>query len=338
MMYNADIWFALNIGGLTCALNLPVQQQGSITGLICTDAIRKGEMQPGITYNSPSGVTLIVPYVGGTGAAHSGQTVNSTGVSTGFTATLPAGNFATGSGNLTYEITGMGATGTATFALNIGGRSCSLDLEVKSCSAKINATDTKTFLCYNLGAYNTRASSSAPSWEVSGGYWQWGRKAEAAPGPVGSSAGQANSGQPNTWTPEGSPWNTTLAGNGAWLDASKEPEDPCPAGFRVPSKTQWDGVINNNTRTNAGSGSWTSSATNYDSGKNFGSDLCLPAMGFRSSGNGSLSGRGFEGMYWSSTESGTSNGIRLNFLGGTGILTGIFTRTYGLSIRCIAVE
>ena len=319
--------FALNIGGQSCTLNLPVQVPFSIS---CTDAIRKGEMQPGISYNSPSGVTLIVPYVGGTGAAHAGQTVTSTGVSTGFTATLSAGNFATGSGILTYEITGMGATGTATFALDIGGSSCSLDLEVKSCSAKINATDTKAFLCYNLGAYNTSASSSAPSWEVNGGYWRWGALAEAAAGPTGPGATEANSGAIDNWS------SLPVGGNGAWVNASKTADDPCPAGFRVPSKTQWDGVINNNTRTNAGSGSWNGSATNYDSGKNFGSDLCLPATGSRSSANGTLSDRGFLGYYWSSTESGTSNAFQIVFSGGTTAITSIFSRTSGVAIRCIA--
>lgn len=56
--------------------------------------------------------------------------MTSTGV-TGLTATLSAGIFFSGSGNLTYTITGTPASsGTANFALTIGGQSCSLSLNV----------------------------------------------------------------------------------------------------------------------------------------------------------------------------------------------------------------
>jgi hypothetical protein len=46
---------------------------------------------------------------------------------TGLTATLSAGTFANGSGSLNYTITGTpSASGTANFALNIGGQNCTL--------------------------------------------------------------------------------------------------------------------------------------------------------------------------------------------------------------------
>jgi uncharacterized protein (TIGR02145 family) len=67
-----------------------------------------------------------VPYTGGNGGVHNGQTVISTGV-TGLTATLTPGTFANGASNLTYTITGTPASiGTASFALNIGGQACTL--------------------------------------------------------------------------------------------------------------------------------------------------------------------------------------------------------------------
>ena len=300
----------------------------------CTDAIRKGEMQPGITYNAPSGVTVIIPYTGGNGQAYSGRTVMSTGNSTGFTATLSAGTFATGSGSLTYEITGSGEAGTATFALNIGGKTCTLDLEVKSCTANIAPSTPKTFLCYNLGAYNTRASSAAPSWEVNGGYWRWGIKAEVAAGPTSSDASGANSG-PITG------WNLLPTGaNNAWLEGQRGPEDPCPAGFRVPSKAEWLGVRDNNTESNVG-GTWSSSATNYTTGKNFGS-LFLPAAGERDgydSDNGVLLDRGLRGFYWSSYQFSTNAGGALVFESGSGAVnTFDATRRSGFSVRCIIAE
>jgi uncharacterized protein (TIGR02145 family) len=75
-------------------------------------------------------VVSTIPYTGGNEGAHSGQTVTSTGV-TGLTATLAAGNFANGNGSLTYDISGTPSTsGTATFEINIGGKSCSINLTV----------------------------------------------------------------------------------------------------------------------------------------------------------------------------------------------------------------
>jgi hypothetical protein len=31
-----------------------------------------------------------------------------------------------------------------------------------------------------------------PGWEINGGYWQWGRKVQAAPGPVGFNETNSN--------------------------------------------------------------------------------------------------------------------------------------------------
>jgi len=75
---------------------------------------------------SASGVSSVISYTGGNGGSHSGQTVNSTGVS-GLTATLTAGNFVNGNGTLNYVISGTPtSSGTARFAINIGGQTCEL--------------------------------------------------------------------------------------------------------------------------------------------------------------------------------------------------------------------
>jgi uncharacterized protein (TIGR02145 family) len=106
-------------------------------------------------------------------------------------------------------------------------------------------------------------------------------------------------------------WNTTDAANGSWADGSKTGNDPCPTGYRVPTKAQWDGVVANNTKTNVGS--FSNSATNYGAGKKFGDQLMLPAAGYRDSGDGALVNRGSSGNYWSSTESGSSSAWYLYF-------------------------
>jgi uncharacterized protein (TIGR02145 family) len=283
-------------------------------------------------------VSASVPYTGGNGGVHTGQTVTSTGV-TGLTATVAAGSFASGAGNLTYTITGTPATaGTASFALSIGGQTCSLDVTVLTvstgCKAKIDATTYRDFMCYNLGAANTSADPFTPGWEINGGYWQWGRIAQAAPGPTGSGTGQANDGAI-------SGWNSTDAADGSWADGSKTANDPCPTGFRVPTKAHWDGVVANNTRTNVGT--FSDNATNYGAGKKFGDNLMLPAAGYRYYGDGSLGNRGYYGYYWSSTEYGLDDAWSL-YLYSTGTDTGNAyyyssfdgSRSSGFSVRCIA--
>ncbi|MGR3853780.1 beta strand repeat-containing protein [Chryseobacterium indologenes] len=113
--WNSSEWVS------TCAATPP--SAGSITGITCTSASNSGALNPGI---AASGVSSVIPYTGGNGGSHGGQTVASTGV-TGLTATLAAGSFVNGNGNLTYTISGTpSASGNANFAINIGGRTCTL--------------------------------------------------------------------------------------------------------------------------------------------------------------------------------------------------------------------
>ena len=102
---------------------------GSITALNCSLAINNGQLTSGSQAN---GINSSVPYTGGNGGDHNGQTVSSTGV-LGLTATLTAGTFVNGSGSLIYTITGTpSSSGTASFALNIGGQSCTITRTVNT--------------------------------------------------------------------------------------------------------------------------------------------------------------------------------------------------------------
>jgi len=325
MLYNTSTrCLEVNVGTTTTAEWARINcLPGSISNLNCAGATVTGSL---LLDQAASGVSVSVPYTSGNGGAHDGQVVSSTGV-TDLTATLSPGGFAEGSGSITYVITGTPASGgTASFALNIRGQTCTLDVTVSSapvCRAKVNATDFKNFMCYNLGAANTSVDPFTPSWEINGDYWQWGTKIRAAEGPTAT--------DPKDGAVNG--WSTTVASNGSWADGSKTANDPCPAGYRVPTKAQWDGVVANNTKTNVGS--FSNSATNYGAGKKFGDQLMLPAAGSRINFNGALSGRGGYGYYWGSTEGSSGNAWNLYFIS-SNAFTYYYYRAYGLSVRCVA--
>jgi len=312
--------FSLSSGGFSCSVPFSVVA-GSISALDCAGSTTTGTLTSG---QAASGVSASVPYTGGNGGFHSGQTVTSTGV-TGLTATLSAGGLNSGAGTLTYTVSGTPSSdGTASFALSIGGQTCTLNMTVASppvCRAKVNATDYRNFMCYNLGAASTSVDPFTPTWEINGGYWQWGRSAEAAAGPTAT--------DPKDGAVSG--WNTTNAANGSWADGTKTVNDPCPAGYRVPTKAQWDGVVDNNTLTTVGTFNY--SETNYGAGLRFGDQLMLPAVGYRDFYDGTLYDRGSNGLYWSSTEIESQGAWHLIF--SSNASTYDLVRTTGYSIRCI---
>lgn len=139
MIYNTDLncmqyWNTVSWSG-DCN-NTPEPGEGTVTVLDCTNASHNGTLTVGIP---ASGVNSVIAYTGGNGGTHNGQTVASTGVA-GLAATLSAGSFANGNGNLTYTITGtpLGA-GTASFAINIGGQTCTLSRIVNVLSPSVGS-------------------------------------------------------------------------------------------------------------------------------------------------------------------------------------------------------
>ena len=116
----------MDIGGQTATLERTVVS-GSVSTLANIAPTNFGSLVDGV---AASVVSSTIPYTGGNGGSHSGQIVSSTGVS-GLTATLSAGNFASGNGTLSYAISGTpSGNGTASFDLNIGGQTYTLDRTV----------------------------------------------------------------------------------------------------------------------------------------------------------------------------------------------------------------
>ena len=193
------------------------------------------------------------------------------------------------------------------------------------CGAMISATEWRDFMCHNLGA-DVSADPFIPGWKLHGSYYKWGTKLAVAPAPTGSAAGYASDGIIIGWnsllTPRAGSWGKIKTAN-----------DPCPQGFRIPTKEEWEAVFVNNTIESVGTWAWMNDNTNYSSGKMIGTGLFLPAAGQRIDINGSLRYRGLLGYYQSSDESDTTNYVLSVTNAGYGV--GTQPKKAGFSVRCI---
>lgn len=173
----------------------------------------------------------------------------------------------------------------------------------------------------NLGA--SRVATSSTDTEAYGDLYQWGRLADGhqsrtSPTTATLSTGDVP-GHGSFITAVSSPYDwRTPQNNTLWQGASGT-NNPCPAGFRVPTDVELD----------AERLSW---ASNNAAGA-FASPLKLVLTGFRYNDSGTLFLVGSDGYYWSSTVDGIY-GRYLNFSGGGANLINYF-RASGYSVRCL---
>jgi len=241
------------------------------------------------------------------------------------------------------------------------------DIDVADCSCgcivKGNPPATRgyiTFMCYNLGAAvavqtmtpaQQQASAAANNY---GSLYQWGRTTDghqvrtsatvAGPlsganlnangQPAGVNVGRfvLNSINPHDWR---TPQLNTLWNTGTEANPIKSVNDPCPAGWRVPTNAEWAALANTSLNTRS---AWQSANTpGYfirpnDPGSSTWT-LFLPAGGFRSTGGG-LTSVGSLGTYWSSAPNG-ADAWYLRCANGSITAPGGF-RAHGFSVRCVA--
>ncbi|MCL2436213.1 MAG: hypothetical protein FWD09_08795 [Lentimicrobiaceae bacterium] len=191
------------------------------------------------------------------------------------------------------------------------------------CGAYIASGVWKKFMCRNLGA-DPNAHPITPSADLNGDYYNWGSHTPAA-----------------TWNTiiNPTPWNipTGWYGNNTTATDAKVKSfyDPCPAGYRIPTNDEWQGVFDNNTRTNIPTPPWSSGVDNW-AGTMFGDKLFLPAAGYRGD-SGGLINRGTDGAYWGTRMNDAMHAYNATFVSSiTGML--VIPRTYGQSIRCISID
>jgi uncharacterized protein (TIGR02145 family) len=99
-----------------------------ISALDCSGAVITGTLKKGEVANS---VSVKINYSGGNGKAYLAQSITSTSV-TGLTAKLTAGTLVNGNGDVSYEISGTPVSaGTANFEIALGGKTCSIQLNIE---------------------------------------------------------------------------------------------------------------------------------------------------------------------------------------------------------------
>ncbi|MDR0264767.1 MAG: hypothetical protein LBJ04_16230 [Sphingobacterium sp.] len=206
-------------------------------------------------------------------------------------------------------------------------------------SAKIGGL---IWMQHNLGANTSENPDQSPTTNaLLGDYYQFGYKQYVATAntPYGAIAG----------------WNTTSAADGAWNSGTesapvKTATDPCPSGFRVPSRAEYENLINSTTASNAGT--WatsdgqntTGAAKVLTSKTNPNVKLTFPAGGYRKAADGAMVWRGGAGVYWtlSATSASPVRFVFLNSSIGIGTTDGNqpynIGTTSGYHIRCIAIQ
>jgi len=311
---------------------------------------------------------------GATGLTYSVTPVS--GVTT-YTWTVPSGwSITKGQGSDSITVTAgttEGHAGTITVSANNGNCTSTSTLAVSvGCPVKTTNGNWLTFMCYNLGAsasvqnLTPTDQANAAAADNYGDLYQWGRIGDnhqirtsgTVAGPmsganldattgqvIGANAGKfiTNDTTPYDWR---NPQRDTL-----WYNSGKTVNDPCPSGWRVPTATELQSIVNGNTTqvtsipaagtsglisgnkwvwSNTTTPGWLITPTGSTT-----PTLFLPAAGYRYGNTGAINYEGTSGYYWSSSVNST-NAYLLNFAS-TNLGPGYtFNRASGLSVRCVS--
>ena len=269
--------------------------------------------------------------------------------------TVTSGTTEGHAGAITVTANNGNCTGTSTLAVSVG------------CPVKTLGGGWLTFMCYNLGAADAvksltpaQQANYTPITDEYGDYYQWGRVADghqlstsdAILGPVttfdskgqaiGDTIGKFIMSSTGDWR---SPQNNNL-----WSNDGKGVADPCPAGWRVPTRSEWlrigngdeNAIYSGNTSISGNRWDW---ATNrgYTNGgflvtppNSSTPALFLPACGLRYYINFQILSPSSSGAnYWSSSVLGTNLAYDMGFTNPDLHLGQNTNRGNGCNVRCI---
>jgi uncharacterized protein (TIGR02145 family) len=184
-----------------------------------------------------------------------------------------------------------------------------------------NPVTGKTWMDRNLGA--SQVASAVSTAAAYGDLYQWGRRSDghqcrnSATTTTLSSIDQPTNGNfilaPNSPFDWRSPQNNNL-----WQGVNGV-NNPCPAGYRLPTTTEW----------NSERLTWTAN----NSAGAFASILKLPSVGTRTGSSGTIFNVGAGGDYHSSSINGTN--VWYLIYDGTVAGNGVAERSTGKAVRCI---
>ncbi|WP_407490173.1 hypothetical protein [Elizabethkingia anophelis] len=232
-----------------------------------------------------------------------------------------------------------GTTKTVNFANAFDitpGTQNNLNITISGCGAYLGLGQTqwKAFACQNLGA-TPGIDAFSPEAGNHGAKYQWGSTGKVADQNttwIDQVTDQTNNGAIAGWNmmqPADDLWNGNTGGG---------TNNPCGNGYRVPTNTEWQAVLDNNTLERVGSwandGNYTSAL--YIKNASGARTLMLPATGIRDGFIGEpINSRGAWGYYWSSIGDPIGDSYILRLDGSTAqVVTN--DRIFGLPVRCIA--
>jgi len=206
-------------------------------------------------------------------------------------------------------------------------------------------TTTLTFQAYNLGANtnldpNTYVSNGdAVDNDIKGYLYQWGRPSDGhqlrSSTPVLGTSSSDTPGNANFYVIVTGNVDWRSPQNDALWGAAKTANDPCPAGYRVPTQAEWGSIFSGGTTSGAPGTATNNTWTWTGNGYQINNALYLPAAGYRNvSMTNAFTSTGIAGFYWSSTVYGTSADYL--YFNSSGVAVGsVGYRACGLSVRCV---
>lgn len=328
-----------NNGGINKDSTKINNEVSSISGFDCAGVQIVGKLEKD---KVASNVIATIKYSGGNGKNYNSQTLISTGV-TGLTATLSIGTLLNGNGSLIYSISGTPSSeGTASFAVDFGGKSCSIIVKVEDVvqnpisgyGPKITDIDGNFYKTVYIGKQQWMAENLKVSKYNDG---------TTIPNITDDNQWQNN--KSGAW----SYYNNDLTNNVKygklynWYAMSQTAngnKNLCPVGWHVSTDIDWEVLLKYIGEENTGgkmkeTGTSNWSAPNTDATN---TSLFTGLPGGSRDNNGSFYEIGGSGYWWKTILDSPSTTVWFNFLESqNGYIHGDFHyyRNIGFSIRCV---